>query len=195
MGSIGKKIRWKERSESIQSIVILCLVIGSTFGGYGILCLAMGTPTPLVVVISESMEPNLYVGDLLILQVKAPEDIQVDDIIVFQDKTWEKDTRIVHRVVDIQEIDGILYYYTEGDNNDMQDPGERTYDEIIGVVVGRIPLIGNVSIFVREFLEKYWLLVIVILVFVLIIPEIVKLKEDVEETDNPSTDNVSFIRP
>ncbi len=171
MVGIRRRLRWKERSESFQTVVILLLVASCTLGGYGILCLAMGTPTPIAVVTSESMETALYKGDLLILQARAPEDIQIDDIIVFQDKTWSPTERIVHRVVDIQEINGTLYYYTKGDHNPSPDDQERTYDEIIGVVVVRIPFIGYVSLFLRDNLLIVLLMVIIV---ILVIPELIE---------------------
>ncbi|MFW9920991.1 MAG: signal peptidase I [Candidatus Thorarchaeota archaeon] len=169
MGRILSRLRWKERSEFVQSGIILLLVIGGSLGIYGIVCISMGTPTPLVVVTSGSMEPNLYAGDLLLIQMKSAEDIQIWDIIVFQDKTWLNDTRIVHRVVDIQEINGTYHFTTKGDNNPDDDIGTRTNDEVIGVVVGRIPFLGNISLFLRN---NIFIVITLLITVFLIVPEI-----------------------
>ncbi len=184
MESIQARLKWKQRSEMTKTAFLLAIVVIGTLGGYGIFMISMGTTSPLVVVTSESMEPNLYRGDLLILQAKAPEDIHLADIVVYQDTTWHTDGPIVHRVVEIQEVDGVYYYYTKGDNNAMRDPGERTYDEIVGVVVGRIPWIGNISLFLRTTIG--FVTMIIIFFVILIVPEYV-CQEDKEKTDKPDT--------
>ncbi|MCK5239991.1 MAG: signal peptidase I, partial [Candidatus Thorarchaeota archaeon] len=134
-----------------------------------------------------SMEPTLYRGDLLILQAKAPEDIHLLDIVVYLDDTWHTTGPIVHRVIEIQEVDGVYYYYTKGDNNAMQDPGERTYDEIVGVVVSTIPWLGNISLFLRTTVG--FVTMIAIFFVILVVPEVACKKDEESEVvqpDNPS---------
>jgi len=148
----------------------------------------MGTNSPLVVVTSESMEPTLYRGDLLILQAKLPEDIHLLDIVVYQDSSWHTDGPIVHRVIEIQEDNGTYYYITKGDNNAMQDPGERTYDEIVGVVVTTIPWLGNVSLFLRT--SVGFVTMIAVFFVILIVPEFAckdEKDEPAPESETPDT--------
>ncbi|MDF1540995.1 MAG: signal peptidase I [Candidatus Thorarchaeota archaeon] len=169
METIRGKIRWNERSELAKTGFLLAIVVVGTLGGYGIFMLGMGTSSPLVVVTSESMETTLYRGDLLVLQARAPEDIHLGDIIVYLDTTWHTDGPIVHRVIEIQENNGTYYFITKGDNNSMPDPGERTYDEIVGVVVMTIPWLGNVSLFLRTTVGFATMAIIFFLI--LIVPE------------------------
>ncbi|TFG10338.1 signal peptidase I [Candidatus Thorarchaeota archaeon] len=172
---------WDNRSEIVKTGVLLVLVVGVTLGGYGVFMAAMGTGTPLVVVTSESMVPAINVGDLLVLQGRTEEGIQVGDIIVYQDD-WNPNP-IVHRVVEIEEIEGVSYYYTRGDANDQRDPGNRTIDEIVGEVVLIIPQIGHVSLWLKE--PAGQVAVVVIFILILVIPEFVCNEEaDEEETED-----------
>lgn len=92
-------------------------------------------PMPLgfgmTVVLSGSMEPELSVGDLLIV-VKTDE-VAIDDVIVFQTGR----TPIVHRVVAI----GEETVTTRGDANNTEDT-PIPYSCIKGRVIGAIPFIG-----------------------------------------------------
>lgn len=178
MEKVSQKLKWEERPEWAKTAFLLALVVGGTLAGYGIFMVAMGTTSPLVVVTSESMETTLYRGDLLILQARPQEDIRLLDIIVYQDTEWHTDGPIVHRVVEIQIVNGTYHYYTKGDNNDARDPYERTYDEIIGVVVGRIPAVGHVSLFLRT--TEGFIMIIALFVVILVVPEFI-CKDDEEE--------------
>ncbi len=179
MEKVRQRLRWNERSEWAKTAFLLAVVVGGTLGGYGLFMVAMGTTSPLVVVTSESMETTLYRGDLLILQARAQEDIHLLDIVVYQDTVWHTDGPIVHRVVEIQIVNGTYYYYTQGDNNAMRDPGERTYDEIVGVVIGKIPAVGNVSLFLRT--PEGFAIVIILFIIILVVPEFVCGSDDEEE--------------
>ena len=62
--------------------------------------LVCGNESPMVVVLSGSMEPSMYRGDILVL-VKRPE-IGVGDTVVYQIEN-EK-IPIVHRITSIQKV-------------------------------------------------------------------------------------------
>ncbi len=138
---------WK--NETYKTIFIVAIVIGASYGSYLSLQLAMGTPTPLVVVTSESMSPNLHTGDLLIIQHREASDIKVGDIVVYT-SDWHPESPVVHRVIEIINNSGTLEFITKGDANPVSDPGFRTIEDIIGVVVFRIPYIGYVSLWLRN---------------------------------------------
>ncbi|MCF2138250.1 MAG: signal peptidase I [Candidatus Thorarchaeota archaeon] len=186
MERVKTLLKWNERSETAKTIFIITLVIGGTAGGYGLFVLAMGTPTPLVVVTSRSMVPTLNVGDLLVLKHVPEDDIKVGDIIVYED-SWYTAAPIVHRVIRIEEINGTKHFYTKGDNNSVEDPGDRVYSEITGVVVLTIPWVGNISLFLRGLISTPIGFITLIIIFGLIIfgPEIFCQKENgtEEETD------------
>ncbi len=177
---------WRKRSDNEKTITALVLVVVITLGSYGGFMLVMRTTSPLVVVTSESMVPTLQPGDLLVLQGRPQEQIQVGDIIVYQD-SWYTDAPIVHRVVDIEIIDGVYHYITRGDANTHNDPGDRTIDEVIGVVVFRIPLLGHVSMFLRT--PAGIALIVIIFAAIIILPELVgkfELEKDQTATNVPN---------
>jgi signal peptidase len=161
-------IRWSERSEIVKTVVVLAIVVIATMGGYGLFMLGMRTSSPLVVVTSESMVHALQPGDLLVLQGRAAEDIAVGDIVVYEDD-WYTDAPIVHRVVEIQLLDGTYYFFTRGDANHANDIGNRTIDEIIGVVVYKIPYLGHVSLFLRS--PPGYLFIALVFIVIIILPE------------------------
>ena len=173
MERIRDILKWNQRSEIAKTSFIIVIVIGVTLGSYGIFTVAMGTSTPLVVVESKSMIPTLDVGHLLVLQKRAPDKIYLNDIIVFN--ADYNDKPIVHRVKEIQIVDGEYRYFTQGDNNSVRDPGYRVYGDIIGVVVFAIPYIGYVTLFLHE---PYGLpIVLVIFIAILILPEFIHKEE------------------
>ncbi len=184
MQRLKSTLRWNERSETTKTVFLLVVVIGVTFGGYGLFMVAMNTTTPLVVVTSESMVPTLQVGDLLVLQRPAEDQIQVGDIIVYN-ADWFSGAPIVHRVVRITEIGGERYFFTKGDNNQQEDPSPCTYEDILGVVVFRIPYLGNVSLAIRGLVSTPLGVVVIIILFGLILfgPEFLCRSEADESED------------
>lgn len=176
-------IRWSERSETVKTVAVLVIVVVATMGGYGLFMVGMRTSSPLVVVTSESMVPALYPGDLLVLQGRAAEDISVGDIVVYVDD-WYTDAPIVHRVVEIQVVNGTYYFFTKGDANHANDIGNRTVDEIIGVVVYRTPYLGHVSIFLRS--PPGYLFIALVFIAIIILPELVckgRSEDEVEQQE------------
>ncbi|MHA1742129.1 MAG: signal peptidase I [Candidatus Thorarchaeota archaeon] len=180
-------LKWNERSETAKTLILVAMVVGGTAAGYGLFMFATGTTTPLVVVTSESMVPTLNVGDLLVLRRVPADQIHEGDIIVYQD-TWYTGAPIVHRVVRIEDVDGVLHFYTKGDANSVEDPGDRTYDEIVGVVVLTIPWVGNISLWLRSLLSTPIGIVTIILIFGLILfgPELFARAADTETEESKS---------
>ncbi|MFX1265892.1 MAG: signal peptidase I [Promethearchaeota archaeon] len=179
-------IKWNERSETVKTVLVLAIVVVATMGGYGLFMLGMRTSSPLVVVTSESMIPALYPGDLLVLQGRAAENISVGDIIVYVDD-WYTDAPIVHRVVEIQEVNETYYFFTRGDANHGNDLGNRTIDEIVGVVVYKSPYLGHVSLFLRS--PPGYLFIALVFIVIIILPELVcrgRGEEEVEQQETPT---------
>ncbi len=115
----------------------------------------------LNVVVSGSMEPVFYRGDIVVIE-KAdflgihefdPNDVQVGDIVVY-DAAWYSEP-VIHRVINITEINGTTYYMIKGDHNNQPDPYYATADQIKERVLtwnGNpivIPYIGNISLWLR----------------------------------------------
>ena len=113
------------------------------------------------VVVSGSMEPVMYRGDIVVieksnllgLQEFNPEDVQVGDIVVYN-AVWY-DSPVIHRIVKISEINGSTAYMIKGDNNDQADPywvrAEQITDRVVTIndqpLV--IPKIGYITLWFR----------------------------------------------
>jgi len=125
---------------------IMIVVIGVAIIWFG-LRIAFGTDNPFYVVSSGSMEPNLNIFDVLVVQGNDPFDkIQKGDIIVFN-RPAGHDRVIVHRVAEILDEDPHVVR-TKGDANPASIQGTDfpiTKDEYIGKVAYVIPQIGYVT--------------------------------------------------
>ena len=135
-----------------RKTAILLVIVAICVGGFWLaLSAALRTKFPLHVVVSESMVPTLQVGDLLVVQgvVNAsginatPE---TGDIIVFR-KPTDPSEFIVHRAVDKVYRGGFWFFKTKGDKNPIADPWEVPENYVIGRVVGRVPLLGYLKIY------------------------------------------------
>ncbi|MBN8048817.1 signal peptidase I [Paraclostridium bifermentans] len=88
-------------------------------------------------VLSGSMEPKFYPGDMVITQHKDKADIKVNDIVTYKDN---EGVIITHRI--IEETD--QGYITKGDNNNVNDADILKKENIIGEVKFSIPKVGYV---------------------------------------------------
>jgi len=125
----------KQKKETIITLVVIILAVGGIFAFLGILRVSLKTKNPLVIVISDSMEPTIYRGDLLIIQGINPAEIENETIILYNSLgLWPPPHRqveepIVHRVISkyMNETDGKWYFITLGDNNDDTDPPDGPF--------------------------------------------------------------------
>lgn len=158
----------KRKKQIVITIAILGIVFGGTLGAYFILCAAMNTTSPIVVVTSGSMEPTIYEGDILFVQNVPPSNIvagnhvnRTGDVIVYDTNgLWPipASEPVVHRVINktYNKAQGIYYFITEGDANQGPDPpGYSTpipipQNKVIGKVVGDIPKIGWVKLYLDQ---------------------------------------------
>ena len=123
--------------------------------------------TPFIIV-SGSMEPNIPVNDMIITKKIKSDDIKVGDIISYKDDT--NNIVITHRVVSIQEVEGVKYFETKGDNNKSADKGFVSYSQIKGKYLFKIPLIGKVINYVRD--PRGMILVILFIICIYILYDI-----------------------
>lgn len=92
------------------------------------------------IVLSGSMESEIYKGDLIFTKEIEPESLKKDDVIAFRDA--EK-TITTHRIIDIVTKEDGTYFITKGDNNDAQDLNLVEFDDVEGIYLFRIPGIGS----------------------------------------------------
>ena len=122
----------------------------------------------IITVSSDSMSPTLVLGDTLVIEPIAIENIEEGDIIAFD----THDTGILaHRVSEIFEKDGEIGLDTKGDHNEEPDLWSIYDEDLIGIVIDVNPeiaifsqlpaqiilsaiMIGTGIIFARQFVHK-----------------------------------------
>ena len=137
------------------AVMIIVAILAVLIFWYG-LTFIYGTENPILAVASESMEPILYKGDLILIEgIKNPADIYVatkdidppGDIIVF----YRGDERIVHRAVEKKiNNNGTYSFTTWGDNNNWPDARQVQENELVGRYLGKVPLLGHIALFFSE---------------------------------------------
>lgn len=113
------------------------------------------------IVLSGSMETEIYTGDLAFVEITDTNTIKTNDIIAFRN---EENTVTTHRVVDIIEENGQLFFKTKGDANNIEDASLVSTDAVEGKYIGKISKLGNTLMFLQQPMG----LVIVLLIILVI---------------------------
>ena len=115
-------------------------------------------------VISGSMIPVYEIGDIIIVRNVVPEELKVDDDIVYQgEKGSLKNKIITHRIISIDKNeDGSYKIITKGVANLGQDPAINQ-TQIYGKVIGKISI---VSFILKVLLNGYIFILIPIIILV-----------------------------
>ncbi len=205
---------WKNeyvQTATVISIIAL-IVFGFWFGSQAVL----NTSYPALAVVSGSMcvpydgrcdgwshpfSQTLHIGDLIIVQGIEPNNLNSDyphsDIIIFK-KPTDPDELIVHRIVEKEERNGKIYFFTKGDGNSNTKwpdiPSSSEYDPwnqgngisedlVVGKVVMRIPWVGHFVLFMRNGIGLPLVvgLIIILVIVEFIIPTVRSKKEDPQQ--------------
>ncbi|KNE72278.1 signal peptidase I [Allomyces macrogynus ATCC 38327] len=147
--------------QALLQVLNVLVIISSALVMWKGLSMWTNTESPIVVVLTTSMEPAFGRGDLLFL-AKPTTEFQVGDIVVYA--LEGREIPIVHRVLNVHTLlDGDVkqYLLTKGDNNGTPDhalygehqPGKLwiTTDEVVGKVYGYAPYVGYLTIAMADF--------------------------------------------
>ncbi|MBT2731134.1 signal peptidase I [Carnobacterium sp. ISL-102] len=93
-------------------------------------------------VVSGSMEPEIAVGDFIIVRTEPYTDVEKEDVITFQ----YNQELVTHRVIN-KTVEGLV---TKGDANNIQDQGFVTEDAYIGTQKILIPYFGYIVTFLQK---------------------------------------------
>ena len=85
-----------------------------------------------LIVLSDSMYPDIKKGDLIITKKVDVNEIGVDDVISFYAAEDNYTTIWTHKVIEVIEEDGELKFRTQGINNPTPDGKLRDADKIVG---------------------------------------------------------------
>ena len=107
-------------------------------------------------VLTQSMEPTLPPGTLLVVRPTPIDDIRVGDVVTYQIVSGQPAV-VSHRVVSVSSSsDGERTFVLKGDNNAEADPAPVTAVQIRGVVWYSVPEIGIVNQVVNG--SRSWLI-------------------------------------
>ncbi|XP_055648781.1 signal peptidase complex catalytic subunit SEC11C isoform X1 [Falco peregrinus] len=148
-------------------VLNFAMIVSSALMIWKGLIVITGSESPIVVVLSGSMEPAFHRGDLLFLTNFHDDPIRAGEIVVF--KVEGRDIPIVHRVIKVHEKEnGNIKFLTKGDNNEVDDRG--LYKEgqnwlekkdVVGRARGFLPYVGIVTIIMNDYPKfKYALLAV-----------------------------------
>lgn len=128
-----------------------------------------------------SMEPVYEVGDVLIAKEVSPEDIKIDDDIVYRGNKGSFDGKIVtHRVIDIQK-DGENYKITtKGVANTEKDP-EITQEQVYGKIVYKVKTLSFLGKLISNIYIFYFIIFIPIAIIIYRQIRILTKKDDEED--------------
>lgn len=105
------------------------------------------------VVLSESMEPTLDPGDVVIVRSGPPSAIEVGDIVTYRAADPVDDTgrdRLTHRVVEKRQTESGVVYRTKGDANDRPDSALVSHEQVVGTVWFHVPVVGRLVLFAQR---------------------------------------------
>jgi signal peptidase len=130
-------------------------------------------------VLTESMEPEIMAGDMILCKSVKPETLQVGDVITYSGETGDLKGKIItHKIV---EINGDIFT-TKGVANDIPDPPIRS-SQILSGYVATVPIAGKLFSVINSKYGFVFLIVLpLVLLFINEVSNIVKsFKEDKEE--------------
>ncbi|CAB9500988.1 peptidase complex catalytic subunit [Seminavis robusta] len=164
---------WANKRQLTFQVLNLAMIVFSALMIWKGLMFVTKSESPVVVVLSGSMEPAFQRGDILFLN-NAKHQVFVGDVVVFKIK--DRDIPIVHRILKVHtDADsGEVELLTKGDNNRVDDrglyaPGQLWLkrEDILGKAVGTLRYVGMVTIALNDYPVLKYVLVGMMGLFVL----------------------------
>ncbi|CAM9397086.1 signal peptidase complex catalytic subunit SEC11A [Lampetra fluviatilis] len=167
-------VRRMNKRQLYYQVLNFGMIVSSALMIWKGLMVVTNSESPIVVVLSGSMEPAFHRGDLLFLTNHQETPIRVGEIVVF--KVEGREIPIVHRVIKIHEKEnGEVKFLTKGDNNSVDDrglykPGQNWLErkDVVGRARGFVPYIGIVTILMNDYPKFKYALLACLGLFVLI---------------------------
>ena len=163
---IRKRKNRKNKIKKVLTVIVYILLIPLLIYNLSLIFQAVLKPneTPsflgikTYVIVSGSMQPELDIGDIVVVKDIEENELQEGDIISFR----EGQSVVTHRIIEIENKDNQKQIKTKGDNNNSVDNNIVHVDAIEGKVITSIPLIGNLAIMLQG---KITIIIIVIIFY------------------------------
>ena len=120
----------------IPLVIAIVLVIWFALGVF---------PIKPVAIATGSMEKEISVGDVVIIQKCKGNDVNVGDIIEYQMEGYT----VIHRIIEKRQENGEFRFVTKGDNNISPDNEIVRENQLIGKVIFKIKYIGYPAIWMH----------------------------------------------
>ncbi len=174
-------------TKDLLSVAVLLFLVGLLLSPF-----YLKTSHPVGYVEGNSMLPTYEEGDLVIIYGKDVEHIEVGEVIVFRVGFEGAPDFVIHRVVAIKETSGDLYFKTKGDNNPFNDTelwGWIPEENIVGVVIFRIPYVGYPFLVFPLLFFRILLIFLTVIILLSMVQDVVKRGGE-EETENDGKKNL-----
>ncbi len=103
-----------------------------------------------LIVLTDSMYPDIKSGDIIICHTAQAEDIAEGDVISFFDPAGKGTAVVTHKVIELIHENGEISFRTQGINNNTADRLPVPSKNLVGKYTGvRIPGAGNVALFMQ----------------------------------------------
>ena len=142
--ALGNTNRWARYASRVLSVLVILIMLGT------VMLVSNHFRYGALVVATESMTGELDRGDTALFEQYDDQVIVEGQVVVFE----KNNSKIIHRVIDIEIINGEYRYYTKGDANEDADTGYVTRAELVGVVRAKIPYIGYPSLWMRSLFAR-----------------------------------------
>lgn len=159
------KRKWMKMFTYLLSISVLCCIVFLLLVTYQ----AQKNPTKIpsffgykpLTVLTNSMEPEISAGDMILVKEAGAAYVKENDIITF--RTGDQKV-VTHRAVQVTP-EGFV---TKGDNNNIEDSWKVKPDSLIGKVVTILPNAGYIAKFISSKLGFALFVILPFLLFILI---------------------------
>lgn len=138
------KIEKNKILKKILNIIIIVIMISL------IMLVSCKFKYGILVIGSESMTGTINKTDAIIFEKYNNQKIKNGQILVFE----SNGRLIVHRVVEIKNVNNEKRYYTKGDANSTNDVGYITENKIFGIYKFRISKIGYLTLMFNDIFER-----------------------------------------
>ena len=145
---------------------------------------SVGGILPLIV-LTDSMYPEIHSGDLIICHTEEPENVKAGDIIAFFDPAGNGTSVVTHRVMEVNETENSITWVTKGDANNVEDAIPVPETKLVGVYQSRIAGLGNVVMFMQT---TTGLIVCVVLPILLLVGWDILRRKKYEKNQKADTD-------
>ncbi len=134
-------------------------------------------------ILSGSMEPELKKGDLVVVKVTPPEDIQVGDVVTYY-PGGDPATTVTHRVIHTMMDGNQIILQTQGDAVEQPDPTFPGKD-VVGVVSFHIPVIGGVVLWMQTHVVMTVVIAALVLLLCYLLGKLLQKEENDAHDKNP----------